>query len=183
VKFQKTPVFGFTTRSLSKTNVLKNEISVSEAFEPKSGMPMPERKQFICIWDTGATGTVIRKRIADELGLQPSGRVIVHVVGKDEIASEYETNTYLVNLYLPNQVAVMGVSVSEGAIDGCDVLIGMDIIGIGDFALTNCNNRTCWSFRLPSVEEIDFVKEIREHNVMYKGRIASMKRKQSKRGK
>lgn len=37
-----------------------------------------------------------------------------------------------------------------------DVLIGMDIINQGDFAITNQNDKTMLSFRMPSRESIDF---------------------------
>lgn len=33
----------------------------------------------------------------------------------------------------------------------------MDIIGIGDFSITNFNQKTCMSFRIPSLHEIDYV--------------------------
>ncbi len=39
------------------------------------------------------------------------------------------------------------------------MLIGMDIISRGDFAVTNKDGKTTFSFRLPSVAKIDFVKE------------------------
>ena len=35
----------------------------------------------------------------------------------------------------------------------------MDIISHGDFAVTNQNNKTTFSFRLPSTEDIDFVEQ------------------------
>ena len=41
---------------------------------------------------------------------------------------------------------------------GIDILIGMDIITLGDFVITNYNNKTVFSFRFPSSEVIDFVK-------------------------
>ena len=37
-----------------------------------------------------------------------------------------------------------------------DVLIGMNIITQGDFAVTNQNDKTMLSFRMPSRESIDF---------------------------
>lgn len=49
------------------------------------------------------------------------------------------------------------------------VLIGMDIIGMGDFAVTNINEKTILSFRIPSVREIDFVPEANESNVISDG--------------
>ncbi len=48
--------------------------------------------------------------------------------------------------------------VSRAAVKGADVLIGMDIIGAGDFAVTNLNGKTTFSYRYPSMERIDFVK-------------------------
>lgn len=35
----------------------------------------------------------------------------------------------------------------------------MDIITYGDFSITNYNGRTTFSFRIPSVNEVDFVSE------------------------
>jgi hypothetical protein len=48
--------------------------------------------------------------------------------------------------------------VLEGIPNGCDMLIGMDVINLGDFAVTNYNGRTMFSFRMPSADRIDFVR-------------------------
>ncbi|GMQ96553.1 MAG: hypothetical protein BMS9Abin15_0226 [Gammaproteobacteria bacterium] len=63
---------------------------------------------------------------------------------------------------LPNTAGVTGVRVTEANRIGndVDVLIGMDIITLGDFAVTTYNGKTTFSFRMPSLTEIDFVKEI-----------------------
>jgi len=102
--------------------------------------------------------------VVQELNLQPSGRVSVQAVGAGDQVHEYETDTYLLNVYLPNNVAIIGIRVSEGTIGGADALLGMDIISQGDFAITNYNGQTWWTFRVPSNEPIDFVEEIREYN-------------------
>lgn len=62
-------------------------------------------------------------------------------------------NTYLVNLFLPNNVVVGAVPVSEGGIAGADILIGMDIITMGDFAITNFDGQSGWTFRMPSDDD------------------------------
>ena len=81
--------------------------------------------------------------------------VEVHTASDTKMA-----NTYLVNIWLPNKVLVYNLVVIEGKIVGqCEVLIGMDIISKGDFAVTNYNGRTVFTFRLPSVGCIDFVKD------------------------
>ena len=41
-------------------------------------------------------------------------------------------------------------------------IIGMDVIGFGDFAITNVGKQTWMSFRMPSVESIDYVAEHRK---------------------
>lgn len=41
----------------------------------------------------------------------------------------------------------------------------MDIIRHGDFAITNINNCTTFSFRTPSIKEIDYVKEYKENRI------------------
>lgn len=44
------------------------------------------------------------------------------------------------------------------------MLVGMDIIGHGDFAVTNHNGKTIFTYRCPSTNQIDFVKQIRVRN-------------------
>lgn len=54
-----------------------------------------------------------------------------------------------------------GVTVTECAIETGDfgAIIGMDLIGLGDFAITNRSGKTWMSFRVPSIEAIDYVQE------------------------
>lgn len=40
-----------------------------------------------------------------------------------------------------------------------EVIIGMDIINRGDFAVSNRNGATTFSFRIPSVESFDFAAD------------------------
>ncbi len=47
-------------------------------------------------------------------------------------------------------------------IQGADVLIGMDVINMGDLAISNFNNQTVFSFRMPSIEKIDFAEQIKQ---------------------
>jgi hypothetical protein len=37
-----------------------------------------------------------------------------------------------------------------------DVLVGMDIINQGDFAVPNFDRKTTFTFRVPSISETDF---------------------------
>ena len=111
------------------------------------------------IWDTGATGTAITEKIVKKLGLLATGRINVITAG-----GEYIQNTYVVDIRLPNNVIVTGVTVNKikslGGL-GNEILIGMNIITLGDFSVTNYNGKTCMSFRIPSMHEIDYTKNFK----------------------
>lgn len=108
------------------------------------------------IWDTGATNSAISSSIAKKLNLTPSNYTNVNTGGnKIEKAP-----VYYVNLLLPNHMTVLSVQVTElpGLADG-DMLVGMDIITLGDFTITNLEGITWCSFRMPSQLRTDFVTE------------------------
>jgi hypothetical protein len=69
VKFQKNPVHGFTSKANGLVRELKNDILVSEAYKPEPGVPPPPREKFVCLWDTGATNTVITRMVTVENNL------------------------------------------------------------------------------------------------------------------
>lgn len=161
----------FTTRYSGRARVLFNKVDVCLPVTPEEIQTQQvEFKEYIAIWDTGATHSAITKKVVDDLKLQPTGvRETRHAGGKSS------NNTYLVNIALPNKVMVRHVRVTEVQLIPDDnvsddkqpqLLIGMDIVGLGDFAVTNANDRTTFSFRMPSVQEIDFVPDAQENNVM-----------------
>lgn len=133
---------------------LKTECGVCKAFDPLQAKKTPEISKFIGLWDTGASGTVITKNVVDKLGIQPIGKSKVFHANGESIV-----NRYAINLFLPNQVAFQFVKVTEGKLEGFDLLIGMDIINNGDFSITNVGGKTTFSFRVPSIKEIDYVVE------------------------
>lgn len=122
---------------------------------PQSGLPAPKIEEgFRAIWDTGATNSVIMQPVIDKCGLQATGMARVqHAQG----AADCET--FLVNIGLPNKVMVTAVRVTRGDLPDTDVLIGMDVINLGDFSVTNVNGITKCSFRFPSIEHVDYVQE------------------------
>ena len=135
--------------------VLVTKCSISQGYDHASGAPIPQLIEFDAIWDTGATASVITQRVVDACGLQPIGMTQVQGVHG---ASTVET--YLVNIHLPNKVGVQHVQVTKGNLgDGASVLIGMDIITLGDFCVTNKGGKTIFSFRVPSQSHVDYVKE------------------------
>lgn len=46
----------------------------------------------------------------------------------------------------------------ELELTGFDALIGMDIIGLGDFVVSSYEGKTAFSFRMPSLHCFDFVE-------------------------
>jgi len=110
-----------------------------------------------CLWDTGASSSCISKRLAKDLGLIQTG-----VAKTFTAAGLSQTKTYVVNIGLPNHVQIPMVMVSEAELNGFDVLIGMDIITLGDFSITNVDGKTVFSFRVPSIETIDYVQQENE---------------------
>lgn len=142
----------FTAKAEGIANVLLSACGVCPAFDPLSGKPHPPIKKYTGLWDTGASGTVITKKVVDDLKLLPVGKTKVNHADGESIV-----NVYYVNIFLPNQVGFKFVKVTEGKLGNIDILIGMDIITKGDFAVTNFGGKTTFTFRVPSLEEIDFV--------------------------
>lgn len=116
-------------------------------------------KKWRGLWDTGASTSSIDIRVADELGLTPIGRTVIGTAN-----GMVEVNTYIIDITLPNHVTVADVIVTSSDLGkDIDLLIGMDIIRHGDFSITHTDNSTTFSFRVPSVKEIDYVIEKRNN--------------------
>ena len=139
-------------------NVVHSNCFISVGYDPKSPPdPLPQAIEFGAIWDTGASASVITQEVVDKLGLVAMGMTKVHGV-----AGETTAEQYLVNIMLMKDVEFHGFTVTKGILaGGPGVLIGMDVIGKGDFAITNLNNKTCMTYRYPSCVRLDFVEEHR----------------------
>lgn len=127
-----TPIRVFSSMQKNKTNIL----------------------QINAIWDTGATSSAISKKVAAMCNLTPITKVPVYTAN-----GLTDQNVYLVDILLPNNVAVKMVKVTEiDSIHGADALIGMDIMHLGDVSISNYNNITSFSFRMPSCSTTDYVE-------------------------
>ena len=146
----------FTLKSNSIMNMLKTDTLVLSSIRDTNKVYEP--RMWCGLWDTGASKSSITQRIVDDLALIPVGNTNISTAN-----GIVTVNTYFVDFGLPNGVTVKNVLVSCADLgDDIDVLIGMDIIRHGDFSITNTNNRTTFSFRTPSIQEIDYVKESRK---------------------
>jgi predicted aspartyl protease len=137
----------FTTRCNGLSNILISKIGICNKLQNQQCV-----SDKVALWDTGATGSAITNNVATQLNLPivnkqycstPSG-ISIH-------------NVYLVDLILPNKVKIQNVRVIEANLKQ-DALIGMDIIKYGDFAISNFQGYTQFSFRIPSMCDLDFCK-------------------------
>lgn len=125
-------------------------IAVCEAVELKKSMVVPKIfRSENCMWDTGATNTLISQKVVDILGLKPYGECII----SDNTTVE-KRHTFLVHIGLPTQTTALNVEAMLTLSDDYDVVIGMDIISLCDFCFTNKNNKSCFSLRHPSADKI-----------------------------
>ena len=147
----------FTKEEKGLLNVLKTPVSIiiDKKINPNY---IKDRDKYEAIWDTGATGSVISTDLANKLKLTPIGKTKVSTAG-----GVFEVNKYILGLRLPNNLQIQNVMVSSGNLGvGVDFLIGMDIITLGDFSITNLNGNTMFSFRFPSCESINYVEKAKQ---------------------
>ena len=116
------------------------------------GVKHPLVTQVTAIWDTGAEMSSISEEVVQSMGLVPVGRARNYTAG-----GEIEVNIYVINILLPCDVNFAMIPVTGNDLGDADMLIGMDIISKGDFAVTNVDGKTTLSFRIPSIERIDYV--------------------------
>lgn len=155
----------FTVEYKGITKVLKTNV----VFAPSLQNQSTKKVKCMAIWDTGATSCAISTKMAKECGLVPVGKTEVHTAN-----GTVSQNVYLVNVSLPNSVTVKSVSATEiSEISGADALIGMDIMSLGDMALSNVDGKTVFTFRIPSCKCLDFVEE----NEKYKKQLAKQERR------
>lgn len=118
------------------------------------GFKPPDGRRFSMLWDTGASSSAISTRVIKACGLRPVGTAQI-----SDYRNTWNSETYLVDLALPNTLIIERVPVARVDVGHADVVIGMDIITLGDFAITNLGGKTLFSFRYPSQRQIDFVAE------------------------
>lgn len=151
-----------TVRHTGRAPQIITDLKISAAFDPQTPPdPLPQDFSTRALWDTGASKSVISQDVAKALNLTPVGATNVNHAGGASISP-----THLVNFYLPGGPRLIGVLVTEfPAQPNFGAIIGMDIIVLGDFAITNASGQTVMSFRLPSIEVVDYVAEAQKLKV------------------
>ncbi len=156
---------------------MKQEIPITWAFITKSeGLANRLINQAVVIyneqefvgaaqWDTGATGTCISEKVVQELSLVPIGRNTIQTP-----SGQKDVSTYMVDIVLRNNVRINNVVVMSTEIgqQGIDILVGMDLIMHGDFAVSNYEGKTSFTFRTPSRKETNYVAEVNKEKLLIK---------------
>ena len=148
-------VYAFTARhTTGLANVIITPVQLTNKFE---GI----QETTHAIWDTGATNSVITKSLAQRLNLKPISKAMTRGVH-----GVREVNVYFVHIRINNGNISLDRTVTECdelSVDGSQgFLIGMDIINLGDFSITNRNNQTTLTFQVPSTHDHDYVKEYQD---------------------
>jgi predicted aspartyl protease len=158
------------TLTLKSTNGLARQLVMPVVIT----LPGDSSKQITvnALWDTGASGTVITQNVVDRIGLLPVAKTKVNTASESNVV----TDVYLVDFFLKHDVVIGGLSVTRGKLTGIDCLIGMDIIGLGDFSITNFNNSTCMTFGLPSAHEVDYVRVSKDKKAVKQSNADYMKK-------
>lgn len=145
----------FTLNHNGLVNSLQTPCGICEGIsvdDLNKGLKHPPITNVTAIWDTGAEMSSISETVVKTMGLVPVGRARNYTAG-----GEIEVNIYVINILLPCDVHFAMIPVTGNDLGDADMLIGMDIISRGDFAITNVGGKTTFSFRIPSIERIDYV--------------------------
>ena len=105
------------------------------------------------IIDTGAICSVVSINLVEKLKGIPFSYQFVNT------ASSHNTLTplYKASIILCNKLEITNLTVSDGTLPaGEECLIGMDILSLGDLAVSHFKGKTCISFRIPSLQDIVF---------------------------
>ena len=118
--------------------------------------------EVIALWDSGATFSSISKELVEKLQLSPKGIYQTHSANDSKISNGYDI--FLILNKDTNYIFPITVTIADNIHNmGIDMLIGMDVITQGDFAISTYNGETCFSFRVPSKGLIDFKEQEQEN--------------------
>jgi predicted aspartyl protease len=134
-------------------------------FEIQIGVPLPvdsyskHRKismNSMALVDTGATGSCISRRFVENAQLKAYKRSKIRGFNGTFIVPVYS-----LDVLLPNGILFTNMDVAEfQSNNNFDFIIGMNILRMGDMALTNAKGEMVFTFRIPPAEtHIDFAEE------------------------
>ncbi len=147
-----TPAFSaFTVQADGRMAVLLLDIRIGPV-SPPGKKPLAEAiHKCRAAWNTGIQRSRISDKMIRALGLQPDGREN----GKGP-------ERYPVDIYLPNKIRFTPVFAERmdapDVVPPVDCIIGMDVIRHGDCSISHQDGKTMFSFRVPALGGVDYVK-------------------------
>jgi predicted aspartyl protease len=109
------------------------------------------------IIDTGAIVSIISHNVVERLGAQPQGYRFMDTASEKRVI----TPIYNASIVLCEKLEISNLTVGDGVLpDGEECLIGMDILSLGDLAVTHFDGKTCISFRIPSLQSIELKETV-----------------------
>lgn len=108
------------------------------------------------LWDTGSSESVISSNLIKELSLQSIGSALLNGTSLSCKTKIYETILLLAG---KQRISLQVTESSQIGDSGIDLLIGLDVIGMCDFAISSDNEYLYMSIRYPSKGLIDFSKQ------------------------
>ncbi len=150
-------LFGFTYRYPSQVREIITDAWLSK--DSLSDSPIESDFAFLkvrAIWDTGATNTAITPSLFEKLDLVSEDQEEVHTAGGITMA-----DICYVAIGLPNQLVIprLRVTVCDEMVGEGQMLIGMDVIGQGDFSFTFGKYHPALCYLAPSSLHIDYGRD------------------------
>ena len=153
----------FTTKYDGIARELRNEVLISSGYVAEGYNPAVV--SWNGLWDTGASSSCIHRRVRDYMHLIPIGTETISTAN-----GKVEVDSHIIDVILPNRVIVKDLMVTSAEIgDDVDILLGMDIIDLGAFSITNYKGKTHQSLIIPSHKHIDYTQIAKTLNQVNKG--------------
>lgn len=140
--------------TIKYSSFVKELYTESKVFDYYNHLNFHETRK--SLWDTGATTTGINIDLAHKLKLMPFRKISVQGAhGRKTV------DIYLIDLEIPNSIMFKNIRATGLELgEDVDVLVGMDVIISGDFAITHSNGKTTFTYGTPPFgNEIDFIKK------------------------
>lgn len=118
-------------------------------------------ESMVALWDTGASCTCISQTVAKRMSLVKVNERKLTVADNNSFMADVYCVKMQMGCFVIENLEVCGIPM-DGKRE--NMIIGMDVISKGDLAITNYQGHTFLTFRVPSIELIDYVADIDQYN-------------------
>jgi predicted aspartyl protease len=123
------------------------KIVYSLRYQCKVSTPQPNTKtlKVLAAWDSGAGMSMISRSLASKLNVKIVGSLLM-----GNVDSIHKINTCLINIHLWDERAIPVLVGIQDKDERADLLIGMDIISLGNLLIESIGLETSLMFQLPN---------------------------------